>query len=128
MKVVAHKPPDVVDGCWTGPGASDFIAESQFLGGRGTSACNILYPGYLFPRFIAGMPLSNDIVKCRLGRISMSDYQVTFTQVTFTPEERARLYQIFPQGVCDYTLRGVDQRDVLDTWLTYPEEGKFRAE
>jgi hypothetical protein len=123
-KVVANKPADVVDGCWTGTTAQPgFIAERQFLGDRDTSACNALYPGFLFPRYMAGMPLSNDIIKCRLRRIDLDDYKVSFT-----PQDRTRLYRIFPDGVCDYSRPGVDQRDLLDTWLTYPDVGKYRAE
>jgi hypothetical protein len=123
-KVVANKPANVVDGCWTGTTAApNFIAEEQFLGGPGTSPCNTAYPGFGFPRLAAGGPLTNDVAKCRLKRIDVDDYQVSFTS-----EERARLKRIFPSGVCDYSRPGVDQRDVAGTWLTYPDVGKYRAE
>jgi hypothetical protein len=121
VKVVRNKPPDLTDGCWTG--TSTFIAEPQFLGGPGTSACNDLYPGYLFPRYMAGMPLANDVVKCQLRHIDLADYAATVT-----PEEVARLHEIFPDGVCDYSRRGVDQRDLLDVWLTYTGVGEYRKD
>ena len=74
-KVVANKPANVVDGCWTGTTAApNFIAEEQFLGGPGTSPCNTLYPGFGFPRLSAGAPLTNDVVKCRLKRVDLGDY------------------------------------------------------
>jgi hypothetical protein len=123
-KVVANKPANVTDGCWTGTTAvPTFIAEEQFLGGPGTSPCNTLYPGFGFPRLSAGAPLTNDVLKCRLKRVDLGDYEVTFTA-----QERSRLYRIFPDGVCDYSRAGVDQRDVLDTWLTYPAVGKYKSE
>ena len=68
------------------------------------------------------MSLSNDIVKCRLRRIDSDDYAMTFT-----PDERETLRQIFPEGVCDYTRPGVGQRDLLDTWL-YTDVGEDRRD
>ena len=47
---------------------------------------------------MAGMPLSNDVVKCRLREVDLADYSVALT-----PEEESRLRQMFPQGVCDYS-------------------------
>jgi hypothetical protein len=124
VKVVRNRPAGLVDGCWTGSTAPfTFIAEAQFLGGPGTSACNDLYPGFGFPRFSAGMPLSNDIVKCKLRSVDRDDYAVTFTSA-----EVERLHQIFPDGVCDYTRPGIDQRDLLSTWITYTDVGKYRKD
>jgi hypothetical protein len=123
-KVVRNKPAGLTDGCWTGSAAPfTFIAERQFLGGPDTSACNDLYPGYAFPRFVAGMPLTNDVVACRLKRIDLSDYAVTFT-----PEEAARLHRIFPRGVCDYARPGVEQREPISTWITYTDVGEYRKD
>ena len=69
VKIVNNKPVDLVDGCWTGPGASPaFTPEPHFLGGPGTSFCNSNYPGFSSPRIVAGGPLTNDIIKCRLRR------------------------------------------------------------
>ena len=98
-----------------------FVPELQFFGGPGTSSCNTLYPAYGFPRLVAGAPLSNDIIKCRLRDIDPADYAVTLT-----PSEDARLRTIFPDGVCDYSLPGHDQRNLLDTWLTYEGGGVFK--
>ena len=121
VKVVRNKPADLTDGCWAGDAAPfTFIAERQFLGGPGTSACNNLYPGFGFPRYSAGMPLANDIVKCRLRRIDVNDYKVAFTQA-----EIAQLHRIFPDGVCEYSRRGVLQRDLLGTWLVYTGVGEY---
>ena len=120
-KVVANKPANVTDGCWTGTAAPfTFIAERQFLGDVGTSACNSAYPGFLFPRAMAGMPLSNDVVTCRLKQIKAEDYAVSFT-----PEELARLKAAFPDGVCDFAKAGVGQVDQVGTWLTYTDVGKY---
>jgi hypothetical protein len=125
-KVVRNKPATLTDGCWTGGGAEpiEFIAESQFLGAVGTSACNTLYPAYTFPRFVAGMSLANDVVACHLRPISLQDYAVEWTA-----EEVARLQATFPEGVCDWSRPGLEQQHgLLGTWLNYTGVGEYEKD
>jgi hypothetical protein len=124
IKVVRSRPADLSDGCWMGSGPPfTFLAERQFLGGLGTSQCNDAYPAFTFPRFIAGTPLSNNIVKCQLRPIDLADYQVSFT-----PAEVTRLHQVFPHGVCDWSRPGVEQRRLLSTWITYTGVGTYERD
>jgi len=58
------------------------------------------------PRQIAGGPLTENILKCRLRPINTADYQ----PVVFTAEQLNRLYATFPDGVCDWGKRGVHQQ------------------
>jgi Tannase-like family of unknown function (DUF6351) len=102
--VVAHKPADVVDACWTTAGVK--IVEPQVL--FGTGQCNVLFPRGVPPEYVAGAPIELDAIKCQLKRIDMSDYKVPFTS-----QQRARLSQIFPKGVCDWSKRGVQQVKVV---------------
>jgi hypothetical protein len=37
----------------------------------------------------------------------------------------ASLKAIFPLGVCDYSRRGVNQKPLAGTWLSYPQPGHF---
>ena len=60
---------------------------------------------------VAGEPLENDVLKCQLKPINPAEYKVTFTTT-----ELAQLKKIFPDGVCDYTLPGVDQSPTDGTW------------
>jgi hypothetical protein len=114
VKVLRGKPTDLVDGCWTKDDIPGFIPEPQFFGGVGTSVCNDIYPAFPFPRMVAGGPLANDIVKCQLKEINYSDYEVEFTD-----DEKARLDSIFPAGVCDWSIPGVEQRNLKGTWLSF---------
>jgi hypothetical protein len=122
-RIVRNKPAGLTDGCWSGDAAPQFVPERQFLGGQGTSVCNNLYPAASYPLRVAGAPLANDIVKCRLREFAWSEYAVSFT-----PEERARLQNIFPQGVCDWRRPGVGQRDLLGPWIEYTDVGRYQPD
>ena len=37
-----------------------------------------------------------------------------------TDSQLAALRTVFPQGVCDYSKKGVMQRSAQGTWLSYP--------
>lgn len=98
-KVVANKPADVVDACWSG-GVK--IVEPQTLDGPGL--CNQLFPVGVPPEYVAGAPIALDIIKCQRKPVDMGDYAVPFT-----PEQRNQLNAIFPDGVCDWSKPGVEQ-------------------
>lgn len=110
-KVVRNKPANAVDGCWAS--ATEFIAEPQTFGSTPESTCNMLFPSYAFPRYAAGGPLAADNLKCRLERVHRRDYAVSFTDAEFE-----RLKRIFPNGVCDWTKKGVSQRQVVP-WASF---------
>lgn len=110
VKVVRAKPAELVDACWTPEGVK--IKEPQTFDDPG--ACNTLYPSFPSPRMVAGGPLANDIIKCRLKPIDLSDYVGEFTD-----EEIARLRSIFPDGVCDWSKPGREQRPLKDTFLSF---------
>ena len=119
-KVVKSKPASLQDGCWNG---ATFIPEPQFQGGTGTSACNTLYPSWTFPRFVAGAPLAHDVVQCQRRPVNVRDYPVAPDAAEVT-----RLRSIFADGVCDYARRGINQPDLLDTWLVYTGDGKYHKD
>jgi hypothetical protein len=43
--------------------------------------------------------------------------------VQFTQAELERLRRIFPDGVCDYTRPGFEQRPLMGTWLSFGPAG-----
>jgi hypothetical protein len=110
-KVGRDKPAAAVDGCWGAGG--EFVAEPQTFSREPDSACNRLYPSYGFPRLLAGGPLAADVLKCQLKPVDTADYKVSFT-----PNQLARLREIFPDGVCDWTKPGVGQTGLV-SWASF---------
>ena len=108
-KISRAKPADLVDSCWT-PAGERIIEPQKFSGGK----CNEMYPTFAGPRAVAGGPASNNVLKCQLKAIAVSDYKATFSDA-----EKARLAAIFPNGVCDYGKPGVEQQAPRGTWLSH---------
>jgi hypothetical protein len=111
-KIRRAKPAGLVDACWTKDGQK-IVEKQQFMAGR----CHDLYPSHTFPRFVAGAPITNDIIKCQLRPIAASDYKVALTA-----DEMTRLKKIFAGGVCDWSKSGVDQQTLAGTWQTFNTE------
>lgn len=110
-KVIRNKPADVLDGCWTPTG--DRVDEPVVYGAPGV--CNGFYPAHGDARMVAGSPVANDIVKCRLKAIDPREYAQPLTA-----EQLRRLSTIFPDGVCDFSRPGVKQGLLKKTWLSLP--------
>src|SRR6185369_7341022 len=106
-KVLRDKPADLVDGCFTSTGAR--VNEPATYQGAGQ--CNTLYPSFADTRIAASEALRDNVLKCQLKPLDFSSYAVTFTA-----EEQARLSAVFPNGVCDYTRRGVGQVAPAGVW------------
>ena len=112
-KVVNNKPASLVDACWNFAGESRIkIEETQTF--RGNSACNALYPAYPTPRHVAGAPLANDIVSCRLRALNRADYPLTIT-----PQEYTELGRVFPAGVCDWSRGDSSGAQHQGTWVSF---------
>jgi Tannase-like family of unknown function (DUF6351) len=109
-KLLRAKPTEAVDACWNP--ASQRIDDPAEI--DATGPCTQLYPPAATPRLRAGSPLESGVIKCRLRRPRLSDYGVAFT-----PAQAERLQAVFPDGVCDYGKRGVGQRRMKETWLSY---------
>lgn len=112
-KLRRHRPADLVDACWSRDDTPVKIVEKQTRDPE--SVCAQLYPPGSFPREVAGGPLAVDIQKCQLKPLDLADYAVDFTE-----DEVALLRDIFPDGVCDWTVAGVEQRPLLGTWQVFP--------
>ncbi len=116
-KVLAHRPPRAVDGCWIPSDAEGgeprFLAEPQSFSSAADTECNTLFPSYSFVRMEAGGGLDGNVLKCGLRTPARSDYAVSFTDA-----EWERLLRIFPEGVCDWSAPGVQQHPVVP-WASF---------
>jgi Tannase-like family of unknown function (DUF6351) len=104
-KILRNKPAGLTDSCFT----------AKFEETKDPAKCAAMFPVYANPRIVAGGPATGDVFKCELKPIDKADYKRPVTDA-----QLAQLRNVFPQGVCDYTKKGVMQRPVSGTWLTYP--------
>ncbi|MDP1933221.1 MAG: DUF6351 family protein [Gammaproteobacteria bacterium] len=109
--IVRAKPAAALDGCWNPEGAR--IDEPFVFQGPGK--CNELYPSHTNPRLAAGAPLADDAIKCALKPLDRSNYKSGLSDDQWT-----QLQSVFPEGVCDYTQRGIAQEQLAGTFLTLP--------
>ena len=108
-KVIRTKPEDLIESCY-GENNTRIIEEQTFSGGK----CNALYPTHPTPRMVAGGPLSQDVLKCQLKPVDGTGYGVDFSEA-----DLARLNEIFPDGVCDWSKPGVGQVPLAGTWQSF---------
>ena len=111
-EVIAGKPADAVDFCF-------LLADTSFTTPVfDTTVCDNDAPqadglGRLAkrasPRQVAGGPLAENILKCRLKPLSPVDYP----SITFTPLQWTRMQAAFPDGVCDWSRPGVGQQPAI---------------
>jgi hypothetical protein len=112
-KVVQNKPADLLEGCNTrGDAAPTFIAQT--LVRDPATACEQIYSSHSFPREVAGADVAADIIKCQLRLLAAADYAAPFTAGQW-----ARLNAAFPSGVCDWSKPGLEQQDLIGTWVFF---------
>jgi hypothetical protein len=109
-KVVRLRPAAAVDAYFDDMGAKH--AAPATMGGTGPF--NVAYPVFTNPRIAAGGPLTNDVLKCSLKPVDLTDYVKPFT-----PDQAARLRQIFPDGTCDFSKPGVGQIKQTGAYIRY---------
>ncbi|WP_133244783.1 DUF6351 family protein [Caulobacter radicis] len=109
-KVVRHRPPEAADAYFDDAG-DKHMAEATMDPG---TAFNAAYPIYLNPRIVAGGPLTNDVLKCRLKSPDPKDYRVAFSH-----DQELRLRRIFASGVCDFQRPGVGQVKPAGTYVRF---------
>ena len=104
-KVLRNKPAGLGDSCFT--------AKLEEI--KDAAKCKAMFPVYANPRVVAGAPPTDDVFKCELKPIDKADYKRPVTDA-----QLAALRTVFPQGVCDYSRKGIMQRPLQGTWLAYP--------
>ncbi|MBC7514748.1 MAG: hypothetical protein H7234_09990 [Herminiimonas sp.] len=103
QKIVKAKPAGAFDFCYlsTDTGFTTKVTDP--------AVCNqdkFLAP-HASPRQVAGGPLSENILKCQLKPLSVTDY----APVTLSGPQISRLLNVFTAGVCDWSKPGVGQQE-----------------
>lgn len=99
-RIVANRPASLTDVCGSQVGTN--LTMVQCTGVADAS-----------PRMVAGGPIADDVLDCRLAALDRSKYPAAMTEAQW-----ARMQATFPTGVCDYTQPGVGQQ-ATTTWMTY---------
>jgi hypothetical protein len=86
----------------------------------GDDVCARVFRAVGDPRMVAGGPLSDDVIKCRLKPVDPSDYARTLSE-----GQLAELRRIFPGGVCDWSRPGVGE---VRRSMLWPSVGAERLE
>jgi hypothetical protein len=103
-KVLRNKPAGLTDSCFT--------AKLEEI--KDAAKCSAMFPVHGNPRAATGAPATADVLKCELKPVDKVDYTRPVTDA-----QLASLRAVFPQGVCDYSKKGVAQHPA-QTWLSYP--------
>lgn len=105
QKIIESKPTDIVDRCTDGNGKE-----------LDKSVCDSTVTAYSDPQLEAGMPETDDTLRCELKPLNRADY----VGVTFTDAQFQKLQEIFAGGVCDFTKPGLGRHPTVP-WQTYQD-------
>jgi hypothetical protein len=104
--VARNKPDRAVDSCFATDGsliASGRQVWDGILDDRAPGVCTQTFPIYSSSRRVAGGPYEGGVWKCELQSVGRAIRRGVYGDWQPTADERARLEQIFPDGVCDYS-------------------------
>ena len=105
--VAENKPPLAVDRCFTTTGVEIARGDNVWdgiLNDEPAGACTQAFPLYSTSRIVAGGPLKGGIYKCQLQSVGKAIAKGVYGTWKPDKDQKARLKEIFPTGVCDYSL------------------------
>ncbi len=100
------RPDLAVDACFATDGSVIARGEQVWDGiidDRQVGPCTEQFPLYSTSRIVAGSPIEGSIFKCALKAVDVALSDGTYGQWQPDDSQIARLNEIFPQGVCDYS-------------------------
>jgi Tannase-like family of unknown function (DUF6351) len=101
-----NKPARAVDSCFATNGSlidSGGDVWDGILDSRPAGPCTQLFPLFKTSRIVSGGPIEGSIFKCALQPVSSAISKGLYAPWLPSAEDVARLEQIFPTGVCDYS-------------------------
>jgi len=104
-EVIAAKPAAAVDLCYL-TGDTTFSTKVTDM-----AVCDAdpRLVKHASPRQVAGGALSENILKCQLKPLDVTEY----APATLSAAQLARLHAVFPGGVCDWSKPGVGQQEAI---------------
>jgi hypothetical protein len=110
LGVAGNKPPRAIDRCFTTGGqqiaAGDDVWDG-ILNDDPPGPCTQAFPIYSSSRRVAGGPIEGGIFKCGLQSVDAAIASGVYGAWVPSAAEKARLEQIFPEGVCDWSQNDV---------------------
>ena len=100
-KLAANKPAAAFTFCYL---SSDTTFATKVTDPAACAADQYLAP-HTSPRQVAGGPLAEDILKCQLKPLDAAAY----LPAVLSPAQLDRMRAVFPDGVCDWSKKGVNQ-------------------
>ena len=109
--VAGNKPALATDRCFT-TGGAEIARGSRVWDGildddDDPGACTQAFPLHSTSRIVAGGPLRGGVYKCALQSVDRAISRRLYGDWRPSSAERARLKEIFPTGVCDYSREDV---------------------
>jgi hypothetical protein len=101
-----NRPARAVDSCFDVNGQLIYAGNDAWNGildDKPAGPCTQRFPLYSTSRIVAGAPLEGGIYRCALKPVEQAVADGVYQPWSPTTEQMARLKQIFPQGVCDYS-------------------------
>jgi hypothetical protein len=104
--LAANKPPGAVDSCFAANGSLLYSGNDAWAGildPRPAGPCTQPFPLFSTSRVVAGGPIEGSVFKCALKPLATALVDGTYAPWIPNAADSARLAQIFPDGVCDYS-------------------------
>lgn len=106
LGVDGNKPADAVDSCFATNGSLIYRGGDAWNGiidSLPAGPCTQQFPIHGTSRTVAGGPFDEELYKCKLQPVSAAIDRGLYGSWQPTDAERARLNEIFPSGVCDFS-------------------------
>ncbi len=111
MSVADARPQFAVDACFDEQGQLIYAGADAWdgiLDDRPAGPCTERFEIYSTSRMVAGGPITGDVYKCALQSVDEAVAKGLYGDWEPDAVDVARLKEIFPTGVCDYTQPGVE--------------------
>ena len=103
----SRKPTEFEDRCFDQSGTLIDTGAHVWAGILDSDApgpCTQAYPIKSSPRMVAGEFIAGDTFKCALKPLDTAFTDGTYGDNSFTIDQQNRLFEIFREGVCDYSM------------------------